>query len=116
MVGHTGDFDAAVAAVEAVDAAAKVVVEAAREEDYTVEIIADHGNADKLKNPDGSPHTAHTTALVPHLILRDPSASSGRAGFDGPIRPGKLGDIAPTILALMGVDVPEAMTGDVLVK
>jgi len=107
MVGHTGDFDAAVAAVEAVDTAAKVVVEAAQEEDYTVEIIADHGNADKLKNPDGSPHTAHTTALVPHLIIRK--------GFDGPIREGKLGDIAPTILTLMGVDVPGAMTGDVLV-
>jgi 2,3-bisphosphoglycerate-independent phosphoglycerate mutase len=107
MVGHTGDFDAAVAAIEATDAAAKVVVEAAQAEGYTVEIIADHGNADKLKNPDGSPHTAHTTALVPHLIIRK--------GFDGPIREGKLGDIAPTILTLMGVDVPGAMTGDVLV-
>ncbi|MDX1530613.1 MAG: 2,3-bisphosphoglycerate-independent phosphoglycerate mutase, partial [Rhodothermales bacterium] len=108
MVGHTGVFEAAVKAIEAVDAAAKVVVEAARGNGYTVEIIADHGNADKMRNPDGSPHTAHTTALVPHLILRD--------GFDGPIRPGKLGDIAPTILTLMGLDVPEAMTGDVLVE
>ncbi len=107
MVGHTGVFKAAVKAVAAADAAAKVVVAAAQEEGYTVEIIADHGNADKMKNSDGSPNTAHTTALVPHLILRD--------GFDGPIRPGKLGDIAPTILTLMGVDVPEAMTGDVLV-
>ncbi len=115
MVGHTGVFEAAVKAVEAVDAATKVVVEAAMAEGYTVEIIADHGNADKLKNPDGSPHTAHTTALVPHLILRDPSAGSGQAPFDGPIRPGKLGDIAPTILTLMGVPVPEAMTGEVLV-
>ncbi len=107
MVGHTGVFEAAVKAVEAADAAAKVVVTAAQEEGYTVEIIADHGNADKMKNPDGSPNTAHTTALVPHLIIRP--------GFDGPIRPGKLGDIAPTILTLMGIDVPEAMTGDVLV-
>lgn len=107
MVGHTGVFEAAVKAVEAVDAASKVVVEAAREEGYTVEIIADHGNADKMRNPDGSPHTAHTTALVPHLILRE--------GFAGPIRPGKLGDIAPTILHLMGLEIPEAMTGDVLV-
>jgi 2,3-bisphosphoglycerate-independent phosphoglycerate mutase len=113
MVGHTGVFEAAVQAIEAVDAASKVVVEAAREEGYTVEIIADHGNSDKMKNPDGSPHTAHTTVLVPHLILRvDPETG---AAFDGPIRPGKLGDVAPTILTLMGVDIPEAMTGDVLV-
>ncbi|MDX1421079.1 MAG: 2,3-bisphosphoglycerate-independent phosphoglycerate mutase, partial [Rubricoccaceae bacterium] len=108
MVGHTGVFEAAVAAVEAVDAAAKEVVEAARAEGYTVEIIADHGNADKMVNPDGTPHTAHTTALVPHLLLRE--------GFDGPVRPGKLGDIAPTILTLMGLPVPEAMTGEVLVE
>ena len=108
MVGHTGVFEAAVKAVEAVDAAARVVVEAAQGEGYTVEIIADHGNCDKMKNPDGSPHTAHTTVLVPHLILRD--------GFDGPIREGKLGDIAPTVLTLMGLDVPAAMTGDVLVE
>ena len=107
MVGHTGDFDAAVRAIEAVDAATKVVVEAALAHGYSVNIIADHGNADKMKNPDGSPHTAHTTALVPHLIIKD--------GFDGPIQDGKLGDIAPTILALLGEAVPEAMTGEVLV-
>ncbi|MEO0560154.1 MAG: 2,3-bisphosphoglycerate-independent phosphoglycerate mutase [Bacteroidota bacterium] len=107
MVGHTGVFEAAVAAVEAADAGARVVVEAALAAGYTVEIIADHGNADKMRNPDGSPNTAHTTALVPHLIARD--------GFDGPIRPGKLGDIAPTLLHLMGVAAPDAMTGAVLV-
>ncbi len=107
MVGHTGVFEAAVRAIEAVDEAARVVVEAARERGYTVEVIADHGNADKMRNPDGSPNTAHTTALVPHLILRD--------GFDGPVRPGKLGDVAPTILALMGIDQPDAMTGESLV-
>jgi 2,3-bisphosphoglycerate-independent phosphoglycerate mutase len=107
MVGHTGVFDAAVAAIEAVDAATQVVVEAALEKGYTVEIIADHGNADRMRNPDGSPHTAHTTALVPHLIIRE--------GFGGPVRHGKLGDIAPTILALMGVGAPAAMTGTVLV-
>jgi len=82
-------------------------VEAAREAGYSISIIADHGNADKMRNPDGSPHTAHTTALVPHLIIKD--------GFDGPIRDGKLGDIAPTILALLGESAPEAMDGDVLV-
>ncbi len=107
MVGHTGVFEAAVAAIEAVDAGAKKVVEAALAHGYSVNIIADHGNADKLRNPDGTPHTAHTTALVPHLIIKD--------GFDGPIKDGKLGDIAPTILALLDEDVPDAMTGTVLI-
>ena len=107
MVGHTGDFDAAVAACEAVDAAARQVVTAARDNGYSVNVIADHGNADKLKNPDGSPHTAHTTALVPHVVLKD--------GFDGPVEDGKLGDVAPTILALLDEDVPDGMEGNVLV-
>ena len=107
MVGHTGVFEAAVAAIEAVDAASRVVVETAVKQGYTVQIIADHGNADRMKNPDGSPNTAHTTALVPHLIIRD--------GFDGPIRPGKLGDVAPTALRLMGLDVPATMDGQPLV-
>jgi 2,3-bisphosphoglycerate-independent phosphoglycerate mutase len=107
MVGHTGDFEAAVAACEAVDAAARKVIEAARTHGYSVSVIADHGNADKMRNPDGSPHTAHTTARVPHIILKD--------GFDGPIRDGKLGDVAPTILALLDEEVPASMDGDVLV-
>lgn len=108
MVGHTGVFDAAVKAIEAVDAATKTVVEAALERGYGVSIIADHGNADKMRNPDGTPHTAHTTALVPHLIIK--------GGFSGPIKNGKLGDIAPTILALLDEDIPDEMTGDVLVN
>lgn len=107
MVGHTGDFEAAVKAVEAVDAASKIVVEAAMESGYSIEIIADHGNADKMRNPDGSPNTAHTTALVPHLIVA--------SDFTGPIKPGKLGDVAPTILALLGLTAPPEMTGDVLI-
>jgi 2,3-bisphosphoglycerate-independent phosphoglycerate mutase len=107
MVGHTGDFDAAVAACETVDSSAREVIEAAQENGYSVSVIADHGNADKMKNPDGSPHTAHTTALVPHIVLAD--------AVDGPVQDGKLGDIAPTILALLGEDIPEAMDGEVLV-
>jgi 2,3-bisphosphoglycerate-independent phosphoglycerate mutase len=79
----------------------------AREHGYSVSIIADHGNADKLKNPDGSPHTAHTTALVPHIILKD--------GFNGPVQDGKLGDVAPTLLALLDEEVPDSMDGNVLV-
>ncbi len=107
MVGHTGVFEAAVKAVEAVDEAARMVVEAARDANYSISTIADHGNADCMRNEDGSPHTAHTTALVPHLIIRD--------GFSGPIRPGKLADVAPTILKLMGLPIPESMKGSVLV-
>ncbi len=107
MVGHTGDFDATVKAIETVDACTKLVVEAALKNGYSINIIADHGNADKLKNPDGSPNTAHTTALVPHIVIRD--------GFDGPVKNGKLGDIAPTILSILGQPIPEEMTGDVLI-
>ena len=107
MVGHTGDFDAAVAACEAVDRAAKKVIETARAHGYSVSVIADHGNADKMKNPDGSPHTAHTTALVPHIVLQD--------GFTGPLEDGKLGDVAPTILAILGEEIPETMDGIPLV-
>ena len=107
MVGHTGVFEAAVKAVEAVDEAARIVVEAAISNGYSVNLIADHGNADKMQNPDGSPHTAHTTNLVPHLVIKE--------GFEGPVRDGKLGDIAPTILSLLDEQVPEEMTGDILI-
>ena len=107
MVGHTGVFEAAVKAVETVDACAQIVVEAALTHGYSVNIIADHGNCDKMRNPDGTPHTAHTTVLVPHLVIK--------GGFDGPVKPGKLGDIAPTILALLGEAAPPEMTGEVLI-
>ncbi|PSQ78930.1 MAG: 2,3-bisphosphoglycerate-independent phosphoglycerate mutase [Bacteroidetes bacterium QH_7_62_13] len=107
MVGHTGDFDAAVKACETVDEVAETVIEAARENGYSVSVIADHGNADRMKNPDGSSHTSHTTSLVPHVIVKD--------GFDGPVDDGKLGDVAPTLLALLGENVPDTMDGDVLV-
>ncbi len=108
MVGHTGVFEAAVAAVEAVDSAARVVVEAALKAGYGVTILADHGNADKMRNADGSPHTAHTLALVPHVVIHP--------RVTGAPRDGKLGDVAPTILTMMGLPVPPEMTGEVLVE
>ena len=108
MVGHTGVFDAAVKAVEAVDSAAKVVIESALASGYSINVIADHGNADRMRNPDGTVHTAHTTVPVPHIVIRD--------GFEGPVRHGRLGDVAPTILKLIGIDQPEDMTGQSLIE
>lgn len=106
MVGHTGVFEAAVKAVETVDQCAKRVVEAAVENDYSVLVIADHGNSEYMINDDGSANTAHTTNAVP-LILVDKDISS--------VKDGILGDIAPTILKLMGVEKPELMTQKSLV-
>lgn len=107
MVGHTGVFEAAVKACETVDHCTKSVVEAAQKNGYSCIIIADHGNSDIMINPDGSPNTAHTTNLVPCILVDD--------DYDGQLKDGKLGDLAPTILKLMGVDIPAAMTGDILV-
>ena len=101
MVGHTGVMAAAIKACEAVDACVKEVVEAALENNYTTIIIADHGNCETMINPDGSPNTAHTTNPVP-IILVDKELKT--------IHDGVLGDIAPTILELMGVAQPEVMT------
>ena len=106
MVGHTGVMDAAIKACEAVDECVKDVVTAATENDYTVLIIADHGNCETMMNPDGSPHTSHTTNPVP-FILVDKDLKE--------IKDGVLGDIAPTILKLMGIEQPEAMTRHSLV-
>lgn len=108
MVGHTGVFEAAVKACETVDACTASVVETANKHGYIALVTADHGNSDKMRNPDGSPHTAHTTALVP-LFLIDPQKRYGLRQETG-----KLGDLAPTILTLMGMGRPEEMTGDVL--
>lgn len=108
MVGHTGVFEAAVKACETVDQCAGQVTEAALRNDYTTIIIADHGNADYMINDDGTPNTAHTTSLVP-CILIDRS-------YKGTIANGKLGDLAPTILTLMGIAIPPQMTGSVLIK
>ena len=107
MVGHTGVFAAAIKAVETVDKCVERVVTAALEHDYTIFLTADHGNADYLINEDGTPNTAHTMNLVPLFIIDK--------NFKGTIKPGKLGDIAPTILTMMGLPVPAEMTGDVLV-
>lgn len=106
MVGHTGVMEAAIKACEVVDECAKEVVTTGLENGYTTIVIADHGNCDTMINADGSPNTAHTTNPVP-LILVDPELKA--------IRDGVLGDIAPTILKLMGVPQPELMTREALV-
>lgn len=106
MVGHTGVFGAVVKAAETVDRCVKTLVETGTKNGYSFIIIADHGNADFMVNEDGSPNTAHTTNLVP-CILIDKDIKH--------INDGKLGDIAPTILKMIGVNAPEAMTGNVLV-
>jgi 2,3-bisphosphoglycerate-independent phosphoglycerate mutase len=101
MVGHTGVMAAAIKACEAVDACVKEVVETALENNYTTIIIADHGNCETMINPDGSPNTAHTTNPVP-IILVDKELKS--------VHDGILGDLAPTILELMGIEKPAVMT------
>jgi 2,3-bisphosphoglycerate-independent phosphoglycerate mutase len=106
MVGHTGVFEAAVKACETVDGCAQKVTEAALKSDYATIIIADHGNADMMINEDGSPNTAHTTNLVPCILVD--------STFKGTLKDGKLGDLAPTILTLMGLNIPKQMTGNVL--
>ena len=106
MVGHTGDLEAAIKACETVDVCAKSIIEAALKSDYKIIVIADHGNCETMRNPDGSPNTAHTTNPVP-LILVDKNST--------PITDGVLGDIAPTILKLMGIEIPKAMTGKPLI-
>lgn len=106
MVGHTGDFDAAVKACETVDVCTKEIITTALANNYTTLVIADHGNCETMVNPDGSPNTAHTTNPVP-LILVDNELKS--------IKNGILGDIAPTILRLIGVPQPKEMTQHSLV-
>ncbi|MBS4062979.1 MAG: 2,3-bisphosphoglycerate-independent phosphoglycerate mutase [Chitinophagaceae bacterium] len=108
MVGHTGVFSAAIKAVETVDACVQRVVTAALEHDYTVFLTADHGNADYMINEDGTPNTAHTLNPVPLFVISH--------SWKGKVKPGKLGDIAPSILTVMGLPIPKEMTGEVLVS
>jgi 2,3-bisphosphoglycerate-independent phosphoglycerate mutase len=108
MVGHTGIWEAAIHAVETVDTCVKRVVTSALKHGYTIFLTADHGNADYMINEDGSPNTAHTLNLVPFFIIDNQ--------WKGTIKPGKLGDIAPTILTMMQLPIPDQMTGEVLIS
>jgi len=107
MVGHTGVWPAVIKAVETVDKCVERLVTTALSEDYTVFLTADHGNADYMINEDGSPNTAHTLNLVPFFIISK--------DWKGNINPGKLGDLAPTILAMMELPIPAEMTGKILI-
>ena len=107
MVGHTGVFDAAVKAVEAVDECVGKVVDAIKEMGGVALITADHGNADKMVDDDGEPFTAHTTNPVPFCVI----------GYDCELKDGgRLADIAPTMLQILGLPQPKEMDGTSLIK
>ncbi|MFZ9695466.1 MAG: 2,3-bisphosphoglycerate-independent phosphoglycerate mutase, partial [Chitinophagaceae bacterium] len=106
MVGHTGIWEAAIKAAETVDHSVSRVVTAGLQHGYTIFLTADHGNSDYLINEDGSPNTAHTLNLVPLFVIDKQ--------WTPKVKPGKLGDLAPTILNRMGLPVPSEMTGDIL--
>ena len=106
MVGHTGIWEAAIKAVETVDKCVEQVVTTALKNGYTIFLTADHGNADYMINADGTPNTAHTLNSVPFFIIDKE--------WKGNIIPGKLGDLAPMILKMMNLPVPNEMTGEIL--
>lgn len=108
MVGHTGVWQAAIKAAETVDKCVERIVTAGLKSGYTIFLTADHGNADYMINEDGSPNTAHTLNPVPLFVIDN--------DWKGKIKPGKLGDIAPTILTMMGLPIPKEMTGDILIN
>ncbi|HRH60254.1 MAG TPA: 2,3-bisphosphoglycerate-independent phosphoglycerate mutase [Chitinophagaceae bacterium] len=108
MVGHTGVWEAAIKAVETVDKCVERVVTAALNHGYVVFLTADHGNADYMINEDGTPNTAHTTNPVPFFVIDK--------DWHGKVAPGKLGDMSPTILTMMGLPIPKEMTGEVLIS
>ncbi|MBC7866328.1 MAG: 2,3-bisphosphoglycerate-independent phosphoglycerate mutase [Gloeobacteraceae cyanobacterium ES-bin-316] len=107
MVGHTGVWEAVIKAVETVDTCVEKLVQAALKKDYCIFLTADHGNADYEINEDGSPNTAHTLNLVPLFIIDNE--------WRGMVRPGKLADIAPSILTMMQLPIPPVMTGEILI-
>ena len=107
MVGHTGVMEAAMKAVTTVDSCLNRLVATLKEHEYNYIVIADHGNADIMMNEDGSPHTAHTTNLVPIFI-----GGPGINKKDYVVKNGKLGDVAVTIMGLMGLELPEDMNGN----
>jgi len=109
MVGHTGDFKAAMAAAETVDQCLKKLMEVLLKNDYSAIVIADHGNSDIMINPNGTPNTAHTTNMVPCFYI-----SKDQKGVE--LKDGKLADVAPTILKLMDITPPEEMTGNILIS
>lgn len=106
MVGHTGVWAAAIKAAETVDNCVSQIVPLALQKDYAVFLTADHGNSDYIINEDGSPNTAHTLNLVPLFLISN--------DYRGKLKSGKLGDLAPTILKYMGIDIPQEMTGNIL--
>ena len=107
MVGHTGVYEAICKAVKAVDECVKDTVEAAKEAGYEVIIIADHGNADNAVNADGTPNTAHSLNPVPCIYVTERK--------DAKVEDGKLADVAPTMLKIMGLPQPKEMTGHALI-
>lgn len=107
MVGHTGVFSAVVKAAETVDTCVSRIVPEALAHGYSIFLTADHGNADNMVNEDGSPNTQHSLNLVPLFFISN--------NYPTTLKAGKLGDIAPSILKVMGIDIPKEMTGDVLV-
>lgn len=107
MVGHTGVWEAAIKAAETVDKCVEQIVTTGLKNGYTIFLTADHGNSDYMINEDGSPNTAHTLNPVPFFIIDK--------DWKGSIKPGKLGDIAPTILTMMELEIPKEMSGEVLI-
>ncbi len=108
MVGHSGIMNAVIKAVQTVDECVKQVVTSGLDSGYAILLTADHGNADYMINEDGSPNTAHTMNPVPLFLIDN--------DVHPQLKKGKLADLAPTILTLMGIEIPKEMDGEILVK